>query len=451
MKKLYKSLNHGIAWNTLESVSYQSALIAHQVALFKIVGHAAYGLIGTAFSVLYFIVMCTNAGFNEALSGIFTHATRNKLTFKKLVIPHLIGQLALLISASCALLALSLYTNTFSVLTPTVTMLIAGLIICEGLKKHLRILLQLAFANKKTASIELATIITYIASVWGWYLWHGSLSVISVLAPMFATSALSASALVFFALRWYKNLPDSAIESSYSTDHTAIFTNRFFNFINGLQRQLFSGNFLVPFVALQFGPSHAGILKLVSHAAHGVSSIMHTVFGISSAALFARLKHASTIEKRHAFTLISSRVHHVLLGLAVFCTINHQFLQSISGTTYTATHWYAALLVLFMHGAEQFFIVYEALYIAHEQSHILCAFNVASSGLLYCVLTTVGSFSLASLLVALIAVRTLSYAAMCALTLYRWNIAPTFSVRKTYIAYSLVFSLAFFLIAPILL
>lgn len=448
MVDLYKHYSKSILWNTFESFFYQLLLLAHQFALFAVTDRATYGLIGTLFSTTYLLVMVTNFGLDVSMSAFFTQAIESKKHFRKIVLFQLIPEYCLLITIGIIMLFLYPWIPAHSIpfnLGIYELALLGLLIIFEGSKKTLRSLLQLGFHSRKTALVEVATIMSYIAIVWTGYFMGYPINFMLVFLPLLVVSTLSSMILLIFIVHYYRTLPDSSSAPLPNRSlQWRIVRNRFFNFLNQTTHALFSSNFLVPFFAMAFGLTYAGILKLTASIAHCITSIVQKIFGISGTVLLAHLKESSLEDRQKAFFTISHRLNQVLYGFILFFAINHGVIvraRVLPETTTILTLAYLFLIIIF---SENFFLAYEKFYITHEKANHLFFFNLIIMGLIGALLTQVHNFSHISLMLAIIGLRLVSFIAIILFSFHQWRIKPALKIQPYYFATSLIGSLLFF-------
>src|SRR5438445_6676030 len=67
MKNIVKQYTQSVAWSTVEAVIFQSFLLMHQAALFKVITPQLYGLTGTLFGLIYFGVKLFDLGLSRGL------------------------------------------------------------------------------------------------------------------------------------------------------------------------------------------------------------------------------------------------------------------------------------------------------------------------------------------------------------------------------------------------
>jgi len=212
-------------------------------------------MVGSIFSFLYLTLSCANMGFDDSLSPFWSIYTASKQHVKSRLIPQLVFQaLVLVLIAGFVIAVIPSQIGNFAV--PKVSL--ATLVIIEGFKKTIRILLHLSFYNRLTTTAELALICVYVSTVWAWYALGNPITLTVLILPLVICSSISVITLLITLYRHYQQLPEDA-----ATDHPKIgriIANRFFNAISQAGHQLFSSNFLVPFFAIYAGLEQAAML-----------------------------------------------------------------------------------------------------------------------------------------------------------------------------------------------
>jgi len=450
MINLYKQYSKSLRWNTFESIFYQILLLCHQFALFFVTDRAIFGLIGTLFSITYLLVMITNFGLDVSLGAFFTQAIESKKHFKKIILFQLIPEYCLLLIGGIFLLAIYPFISALNLpfkLNIETLSLLGLLIVFEGTKKTLRSILQLGFHSKKTAWIEVVTIMSYISMVWSTYFLGYAINLTLIFLPLLIVSFISSLALLVCIYEYYTQLPNSSpAPLPTSALQWRILKNRFFNFLNQASHSLFSSNFLVPFFALTFGLAHAGILKLTASIAHCISTIVQKIFGISGTILFAHLKGNPLEDRQQAFFTISNKLNQVLYGFVLFFAINYSIIVRAHILPETSTILTLAYLFLIIIFSENFFIAYEKFYITHEKAGQLFFFNLIIMSAIGLLLSQVHTFSHLSLMLAIIALRLVAFAGIIFFSFYQWRIKPSLSIQPSYFISSFVASIAFFML-----
>lgn len=446
----YSNFKSGLQWNTLEGIWYQVALTIHNIFLFKVIGQEHYGLVGTLFSSLYFLISITNLGLDSSLGPFFTIFSKSKQHFKYLLLPQLIPEIILF--SICAFLVCFTTPHllnsfpAFKNVDYVILSCLGLLLVLEGVKKTLRTLLQLAFWNRVTTVIEITSVTSYITAVWVLYILKVKLSLYSLFIPMLCMSTVSTALLGWYIHAWYLTLPSTTQPLDLSAVYWRVIRSRVFTYSIQLGHLFFSANFLVPFFALQCGLEQAGVFKLMCNIAYSLTIIVQKIFGISTDAFFAHIKDQSLEVKQNAFKLITRHMYPLLYIVIIFCCLYGKkilMLQTVHEGGLSGT-----LIVLFFitHFSEHFFMVYEKFFIVEEKTAYLALFHTSMLLLLYSVFWFVFSFSPLFALVAMLLVRMLAFITLIISAFIGWRIVPTLYIRpsSSYITTSLILGLIMF-------
>jgi hypothetical protein len=396
------------------------------------------------------VAMITNFGLDISLGAFFKQASTSRRNFKKLLTIQLLPEYILIIIF--ALLGLALFPTLGAHLgsayglTTEMAGVMACLIFFEGTKKTLRMVLQLAFKSHQTALVEIATITSYLAMVWGGYSMGYPLSIPLIFVPMLITSAVSWAALIALVYNFYTTLPHHETCTITRSTHLRLLKNRLYNFLNQAGHMIFSSNFLVPFFAVLFGLEQAGVLKLVASIAYCITIILQKAFGLSGNVLLAHVKDEQNEQRQHAFITLSTYLNHALFAIAIFLLINHRVLATMTSLPTAGIAWPLLYLFFVINFSENFFIAYEKLFITQERTDLLLVFNGITLTLIAGTLYHHSLFSQLSLLCIVIGIRLLGFLAISILSFYQWRIKPTFKLNPSYALSSIAFSLIIFLL-----
>ncbi len=401
-----------IRWNALDACVYQGVLTIHYAALFYVTEPAFFGAMGTLFSLVFLLATIANVGLDGTLSTFFTRACVTQVQVRSIIIRHL-GATAL-VALTLGLFALRLATylpRSFPPLSPALSLIILLILVCESIKKSVRMLLQLSFQAPTVAVIESATVIGYVGWVWLDYAMGLPFTLMHLFFPMVICWLASTAAFTWASFQFYRRLPLSVSAHEHvPISHARITKNRFFNLLNQLVHQLFSSNFLVPFFAMRGGFSLAGLLKLVCYLSYGLTSVIQKMIGFSASALLAQ-----TIEQenmRHAFFLANKtllRAMWLILFLATLI-ITGLFLRSSLHVTPPASSMLCLLFFIFLiQISENFFTVYERLLIVRERTFFLAFLNGSTTLALYGVLRVTGQAPLLVTLSLMLFIRLLAF------------------------------------------
>ena len=244
MNNLYKLFNKSIAWNSVESVIYEATLMTHHILMLAVLGKAAYGFIGTIFSLTYLFAKISNLGFDQSLPAFFTHYSKNKKNCYEYLVTQFFLQMAGLVTFSIMLWFFGSYLAHYYPVLKNNSMNLyitcIGLACIESIKRPIRKLLQLMFKNHITAPLEIFIITTYIGSIWTLY-WHGfELTPLLLLLPKLICTSIALGIMIVAITRWIHQLPETNEPAQPLVKR--IVSNRLFNFCNQLTTNMFSSN-----------------------------------------------------------------------------------------------------------------------------------------------------------------------------------------------------------------
>ncbi len=444
MKDLNSFLSRSFRWLSFEALGYQSILLAHQLLLFRLSDYKTYGLIGAVFSLVYLVVAVSDLGLESSISPFFSFLIKGKSLFRRFIVLQLFpGILTVFGVFGVVFFAKSWIKLAVLSHISTVMLVSVGLLaLSETVKKTVRTVMHLAFLNKEAAFIEVGTILGYVVLVWSFYFLGYPIGLPLIFVPMLVTSVVSTVVMIFLVWGFSVSLPMSTLPV---ISQKRVIVSRFFNYLSQLSHLIFSSNFLVPFFAFQFGLAHAGVFKLVSHIAYGVTSVLRKTFGLTSDAMLAKAKEMSLATKRAIFLRVTQKLHHALYGIIIFFAVNHAKILS-SGSSSGGIDGSLVYLFLFICLSENFFIAYEKFYITQERAGSLLAFNVATMLLIYGVVRIGSHFSQLGVLVAIVAVRVCMFALLSMLSFYTWNIKPQWRMQPRYLVVAFSIALGFFVL-----
>ncbi len=447
LNAVYAKFIRGLRWNALESIWYQVALAGHQLMLFSLTPTSTFGFIGTVFSTLYLILTVTNFGLDSSLGTFFSSISSSKQAFRRIVLPQLLPELFIL----CVLALLFIALRSFLIPHVPATMhldnLLVGalsmLLLSEGLKKTFKTLLQLAFYNTVTATIEIITITIYVGTVWTIYSSGYPITLELIFFPMLITSCINTAVLAGAVYLWYATLPEVSA-NPVPPLAGRILQNRFFNYVTHLSHTLFSGNFLVPLFAVQCGLASAGIFKLVSTIAYTLSCILQKIFGLTTEALLAHVKPLHLDHKQDAFKKITYYLYPAVYTVLFCVCLNASKIVTFAGAS---AHSTLPLIILFfmIHFSEYFFMAYEKFFIIEEKNKYLFIINVGIIALMYVALSHAHTVSAFTILSTLLGVRILAFVVISSLAFYRWQLVPGWRIQPQYLALIALACLLFFI------
>lgn len=360
---LYPRFLSGLRWNTLESVVYHAIFIAHQSMLYHILPIKEYGLIGTLFSGIYLVVACANLGLDVVIISFFDQISQSKKNAFHLFIFPLLAQIILYIVVTGGIIqviSLFLPQAEWYAFGRAQLLTLILLVALEGTKRSLRVALHLIFRNQVTALVELAHIITYATSIWGFYLLFKTIPIQLVFISLAVISSLANIILGVYLYQWYATLPEDAI-STVSLPNWL--RSRLLATCYQVSHALVSPNALVTASAALQGLAWTANLKFISSIIHTMSTIVYKSVGASSQALFTALKNDSSIEHAPLFALLNRIVYALFILIAIGCFIA----LCLTTTPGNLGNWWVIGTILALYSTETLFIPYEMFCLVHEK------------------------------------------------------------------------------------
>lgn len=440
MTTLQKLFTFSIRWNILESVCYQALFFGHQWALYHTLSAAHYGKIGTLFSLIYLAIAVSNLGLDSSISPFFAHASQSKYAAARLIIFP--SALQYLITACIAILGVYGLSYVYTSIPLPIYILLACIFVTESIKKTTRVVLQCAFKNNITTTIELGTIMSYISLVWMLYFSGNTLDVDTIFIPMAITSLMSLMCLLYVLYGWYQELPEDGtpVPSIGQVIH-----HRTCAYVTQLTSMFFSANLLVPLFAYKFGIEYSAVLKFVSHVNYFVHTIMHKVFGISLQSCFAAIKHQSMATKQRFFNISTYYLYQLLYSICIFLLINSQRILALKYTYTNQDTLFIGYLFFIFLLVENFLIAHEQLYQVEERTGYLSICNLGSIGIMLVLMYSSYIQSALTFLLYFTILRICTIALLGYIAFYLWGIRINIKPNATITISSLVISLLFFL------
>jgi hypothetical protein len=417
---LYQRITTSLRWNTFEAITYQVFLCGHQLFLFSIIPVGTYGLMSTLFATTYFTTSLISGGFEYAITPFFTHACSSRKAYKAVIISPLVRQLALASIILVGIMVLGTY-GAWNPLFIPYGIYIIPLALSEGIKKILKTLVQLAFQARPSAYIELVSLAAYISTVWCWWGFSGyAITIPMLFLPLITTSLLSTMAYAILIAHQYYMLPSTTTLQPPLVEPKRFWYSKLINFINQLGHSLFSGNFLVPWIALHLGLEQAGTFKILSHACSLITPLVQKIVGLQSQVLFAHMKHYAHIEKTQALTLLNKKLFMLLSLCFALLLITIKTIFAFQGTyaTMGLPLWISLFLFMLFMMSENLVVVYERFCMAQEHVEYLLIHAALSCIGFFGVIALLSPLSITTLLLCLLAVRACSFGVLIMLIEY---------------------------------
>src|SRR5438445_1636346 len=191
MKNIVKQYTQSVAWSTVEAVIFQSFLLMHQAALFKIITPQLYGLTGTLFGLIYFGVKLFDLGLSRGLMTYYHNFAMSQHScrqfFGRQLLPNFIFCSVIF---SSLWIAHIFFNNHINAIAPVDSLLLAiacGLVLTESIKTILKRLLQLSYNFRPVALCEISFITCYQLIVWSYYFYTGSLNAYGIIVFCFVS------------------------------------------------------------------------------------------------------------------------------------------------------------------------------------------------------------------------------------------------------------------------
>ncbi len=444
MISIYKLFDRAVKWNAFEAFVYQTLLTLHQILLFQVLNRSCFGLLGTIFSLLYLIILILNLGFDKSLAPFYRAFMQNKIQFRKIFLTQFILQISILSMTSFFFIFFysnlsQLFSASFKcpVITFKTWIIISLLIILEGIKKSLKMIAQLSFLNKESALIELTSLIIYLIIIWSSYFYNSyTIDFSLIFSALLIQSLLSNLLFSFLILKIYKKLPIK--NEIYEPLSNRIAKNRLFDFINEITRLLFSGNFLIPFLAFFFGLAQISILKLINIIAIYISVILERTFGLTSGALLSHVKDLSKEMKQRALNIATRKLYTILYGIMILSIISFNviFKKYFPNEKLIFPSYIFFLIIIF----ENFFITYEEFFLVEEKIYYFCIINLTSVFLFYGLLTLFKTFLL-NYLIYLLIIRIFTFLFIRTISKYKLKIRLPYKIDIKYILIYIILGL----------
>lgn len=429
---MFHSFFRAISLNILNLFLYKFILQTHTYCLFLVTSKELFGLSGTIFSAIYFLISITNFGFDYFIITHHNDYIKSQRHIKKIY--QLLATKIILLAA--LLFVVILYNQHFISFThlPPYLLCIASLIfISESLKKSLDIIAQMSFLQKTITILDLSSIIAYVTLVWTAYFYLHTTTLYIIFIPMSIISIIECIALGYRLYKSYQALPQTHPDKPLIVIHsTQTMLQLAYNYFNQITKALFSPNFFIIIFAYKLGVSKAGYIKLFTDIIILLYMLLNRSFGLPSAALFLFIahKHPSDYQLiKDSFIKITNwyiQFLYIVAATLISAVIAYTpFCPDI-----TSVIFFNILLFIFAGFIEYIIIIYEKWYITQKRSYTLAAINICNI-IPYCIVLFVFSYLTAAyILLSLIMIRLCSMFFIMYKTYHIWTIKPSWSVQQ---------------------
>ncbi len=445
-----KNFSSGFKWNIFGSSFYEGLKILHQLFLIKILEQLSYGLMGSIFSIIYLTVYLTDTGLTYTLPTFFNIFTDSKANFKNIFLKKYFSPQILLITASSILVtyiySISFLNSTYSPFLYTIPLTI----FFESIRIFLRRFLHTAFKSKEVVISESIQTPLYILAVWIPYLFFKfPMTLNLIFIPHLIDSIVGTIVLTAMIQKYYTGLSNTK-ESCPTNLWPRIFKARLFNYSINISKQFFTGNFLTPFFAAQFGLKDAGIFNLVNHLAESIKSIMKSTTIFSGNALLVKFKTGTIKAKRFAFDLLNKKLNLIIYPVVIFIFTNYQLISSLQESqNITQATFAMGLLFILLTLADYFFIIYDQFYIIEEQSGKLFLFKVLEFLLFYTLIISNNITSPFMAILGILIIKATSFTIIATNAYSRWKIKLNFYIPYKYLMIYFAVSFVFKIISKL--
>ena len=342
--------------------------MCHHLALFSALPRATYGEVGLTFSLVYATVSLASFGIEAAIPPFIKTMMRSRQGYAHLTKLLLATHLPFILLGACCSQYFGLNSLPFF------------LILSEGTRSFLRMLLHSSFLHKRAMLTDLLTTSSALAVMWAMHLVLLQPLTLSLIFGSYLAGSLVCTLLMARdALRLGATLPSGEAQNLPSLRR--ISGLRIASYVPTLARTLFSGNVLTPLLAMHFGLGTAATFKLASYVADGIRAMVKAMVRFSGGALLGRLRGQSMRTQRIAFAILGRQLS-TMLGLVVLV------LCILTPYHFTTTLIPAALFLL-MSFIDHFDALYTQFYTVQERPKLPMALKLVEIGLFTLVIASV--------------------------------------------------------------
>jgi len=447
MNDLKQKFHTGFRWNVFGSIVFEAIKILHHVFLLKVLNPVEFGLLANLYSITYLTVYFSDIAATTTLPPFLNVFIKSKQNFKKLFSFYIFPQLPLL-SIAAAIVTFLYSKSIFNHPSSPIMAIIPLLIVCEGMRIFFRAFLHYLFLHKLVIILENSLTCGYYAMLWFLYLFLGFKMTLNLIFIPFLLDSIAAIIIfIILSIRVYKKLPEesSNIPPGF---YLRIIKNRMFNYPNQIVKNFFTGNFLTPIFAMQFGLQQAGVLKFSSMIADSVKAVIKAAINFSGNAFLAQIKTKSLDTKREVFQLLTTKLNNLMYFMIIFLLFNFKNLLglrvSLDYVAQTSISFSFIFLMIIL--AEHFFLVYEQFYVLEEKPHKFLIFKLLELFVFYLFVLSKPLTSPITTLLSVLFIQILSFTILSIHAHYQWRIKPTFKIKFINLFYYLFVALIFYLI-----
>ncbi|KKP24730.1 MAG: hypothetical protein SZ59_C0001G0048 [candidate division TM6 bacterium GW2011_GWF2_28_16] len=443
LKQKFKS---SFKWNIAGGLFYEASKITNQILLIKIMTTQDYGLMASIFAIIYLAIYLTEFGSSQTIPVFLNIFTKNQSSFKNIFLKfYILPQILFFIIA--AVITFFWYKNSlFLSSNSPYIFLIPGIIIFEGLRIFLRRFLHNIFISKSTIIIESILMALFLSAIWiPYFIFNKQITLNLIFIPFFINSVLAIIFFIYLLKKYYANLPNNHNSENNKIIYKIIKT-RTLNYAINISKNLFTGNFLTPYLAANIGWSEAGIFNLASHIAESIKAITKSTVIFSGGGLFAKLKSKSIFVKKSAFALVCKNLNKIIYPVIIFTLINSKFIFDIKKTTISQETFSIVILFFLISSFEYFFSIYEQFFIIEENAGKLLFIKLFEFLMFFIAIKITNYNNAISILLSLIIVKLISFFLLSTSAFYIWKLKPNFKISKNLLFISILISILFYLL-----
>jgi len=372
----YSSINRILAWNSLDAIITQTALLSFEYALTYGMGAEFHGTFGSAMSLLYIIAAFINFGFDSNIAAYYAKITQNRsatLTFVATAwLPHM-----------CWVLLIAWYIYTYHItdmleFSMHNAYFVWILVLCiEAFRKTAKHITRYAGYVTQAAIIEVSATVGYITCV-SLGLMAGFIYTIKAILYIHAASAFLQCCGLMFYLIYHTTIIPHTGEQVFAP--AQFHMHRIFVGINEVAGTLYTGNFLIPLIAYSLGYEFASVFRLTAYTAQWFVLCIRQIFATTGGIVLSQQKSRSIEQRKATFIKLTYYMHQVLYaGIAFVLIHSWWFFMPMNMITISPIEAVGFGCILFaLTIVDVLCAFYLRWYIVEEQAHRIALFNVIS-------------------------------------------------------------------------